>query len=167
MVCNKRQAGERCRDAARWLQRNLLAVSKPYHIMTLKAVHSSCAFHMPKRLIYPVYPGTASSVHRSDGLQPHLISIQFQRKMPLLVRCRSRMCRVARGGTFKRSKSSPPRPQELHMHVDYKLDESYTPKQVSVRAGHTYHDLKVRTAEPCTRTPGAKAAGVAKQLSSK
>ncbi len=43
------------------------------------------------------------------------------------------------------------------MHVDYKLDESYTPKQVSVRAGHTYHDLKVRAADPCTLT---KVAGV-------
>ncbi|GLC49122.1 Anaphase-promoting complex subunit 10 [Pleodorina starrii] len=31
---------------------------------------------------------------------------------------------------------------ELHMHVDYKLDESYTPSRVSVRAGHTYQDLK-------------------------
>lgn len=29
------------------------------------------------------------------------------------------------------------------MYVDYKLDESYTPSRVSVRAGHTYQDLKV------------------------
>lgn len=65
--------------------------------------------------------GSNETYWQSDGLQPHLISIQFQRKMPLL---------------------------ELHMHVDYKLDESYTPKQVSVRAGHTYHDLKeVRVVE--------------------
>ncbi|GIL75266.1 hypothetical protein Vretifemale_5073 [Volvox reticuliferus] len=59
--------------------------------------------------------GSPDTFWQSDGLQPHLINIQFQRKMPLL---------------------------ELHMHVDYKLDESYTPSRVSVRAGHTYQDLK-------------------------
>ncbi|KXZ49243.1 hypothetical protein GPECTOR_22g835 [Gonium pectorale] len=37
---------------------------------------------------------------------------------------------------------------EMHMHVDFKLDESYTPSRVSVRAGHTYQDLKeVRVVE--------------------
>ncbi|PNH10062.1 Anaphase-promoting complex subunit 10 [Tetrabaena socialis] len=59
--------------------------------------------------------GSGDTFWQSDGLQPHLINIQFQRKMPLL---------------------------ELHMHVDYKLDESYTPSKISVRAGHTYQDLK-------------------------
>ncbi|GFR47534.1 hypothetical protein Agub_g9254 [Astrephomene gubernaculifera] len=65
--------------------------------------------------------GSGDTFWQSDGLQPHLINIQFQRKMPLL---------------------------EVHLHVDYKLDESYTPSRVSVRAGHTYQDLKeVRVVE--------------------
>ncbi|PNW73766.1 hypothetical protein CHLRE_13g571850v5 [Chlamydomonas reinhardtii] len=59
--------------------------------------------------------GSTETFWQSDGLQPHLINVQFQRKVPLL---------------------------ELQMYVDYKLDESYTPSRVSVRAGHTYQDLK-------------------------
>jgi hypothetical protein len=39
--------------------------------------------------------------------------------------------------------------QELQLLLDYKLDESYTPQRVSVRAGTGCHDLKVR----CARTP--------------
>lgn len=33
--------------------------------------------------------------------------------------------------------------QELHVYLDYKQDESYTPSRLAVRAGSTYHDLKV------------------------
>ena len=41
---------------------------------------------------------------------------------------------------------------ELAIYLDYKLDESYTPNKVSIRAGASFHDLKeikvVTTEEP-------------------
>lgn len=52
---------------------------------------------------------------QSDGLQPHLVNIQFQKKVPLL---------------------------RLAVYLDYKLDESYTPNKLSVRAGTSFHDLR-------------------------
>lgn len=33
--------------------------------------------------------------------------------------------------------------QELHLYLDYKSDESYTPSKVSIRAGTAMHDLQV------------------------
>lgn len=32
--------------------------------------------------------------------------------------------------------------QLISIYVDYKLDESYTPQRISVRAGSGFHDLK-------------------------
>lgn len=52
---------------------------------------------------------------QSDGSQPHLINIQFHKKMSIV---------------------------EVGFYLDYKLDESYTPKKLSVRAGTTFHDLE-------------------------
>jgi len=51
---------------------------------------------------------------QSDGGQPHLINLQFHRKMSI---------------------------SEIAFYLDYSLDESYTPKKVSVRSGTTFHDL--------------------------
>ena len=51
---------------------------------------------------------------QSDGGQPHLINIQFHKKMSI---------------------------SEMAFYLDYGLDESYTPKKMSVRAGTTFHDL--------------------------
>jgi anaphase-promoting complex subunit 10 len=31
---------------------------------------------------------------------------------------------------------------ELAVYADYKLDESYTPAKISVRAGNSFHDLR-------------------------
>mmetsp|Transcript_35385 Transcript_35385/g.78556 ORF Transcript_35385/g.78556 Transcript_35385/m.78556 type:complete len:204 (+) Transcript_35385:167-778(+) len=59
--------------------------------------------------------GRTDTFWQSDGSQPHLINIQFQKK------------------TFL---------SELHMYLDYKLDESYTPSKISIRAGTGCHDLK-------------------------
>lgn len=33
--------------------------------------------------------------------------------------------------------------QLVVLHVDFKLDESYTPSKVSIRAGDGFHNLKV------------------------
>ncbi|KAJ0241948.1 Anaphase-promoting complex subunit 10 [Hirschfeldia incana] len=63
---------------------------------------------------------------QSDGLQPHLINIQFQKKVRL---------------------------QLVALYVDFKLDESYTPSKISVRAGDGFHNLKevksVELVKPC------------------
>ncbi|XP_074320281.1 anaphase-promoting complex subunit 10-like [Silene latifolia] len=52
---------------------------------------------------------------QSDGAQPHVINIQFQKKVKL---------------------------QLIVLYVDYKLDESYTPSKISIRAGDGFHNLK-------------------------
>ncbi|KAJ0403694.1 hypothetical protein P43SY_003806 [Pythium insidiosum] len=52
---------------------------------------------------------------QSDGAQPHLINIQFFKKMTI---------------------------QEVALYLDFKLDESYTPRKISLRSGSTVHDLK-------------------------
>merc|ERR1719401_2960850 len=51
---------------------------------------------------------------QSDGPQPHLINIQFPRKV---------------------------RVSELRLYTSFKVDESYTPSCVSVRIGTAHHDL--------------------------
>lgn len=58
---------------------------------------------------------------QSDGAQPHLVSIQFQKKVQL---------------------------QLVVLYVDFKLDESYTPSKISIRAGDGFHNLKeIKTVE--------------------
>lgn len=58
---------------------------------------------------------------QSDGAQPHLVNIQFQKKVKL---------------------------QLLALYVDYKLDESYTPSKISIRAGDGFHNIKeIKTVE--------------------
>jgi len=52
---------------------------------------------------------------RSDGPQPHLINIQFHKKM---------------------------RVNEIKIYTDFKLDESYTPSRIAIRVGSTFHDLR-------------------------
>jgi len=52
---------------------------------------------------------------QSDGPQPHLVNIQFHKKMRI---------------------------SEISIYTDYKLDESYTPAKISIRAGTGFHDLQ-------------------------
>ena len=59
--------------------------------------------------------GNIETYWQSDGSQPHLISVQFQRKVRLA---------------------------ELALYTDFRKDESYTPSKISVRAGNSYSDLK-------------------------
>jgi len=55
------------------------------------------------------------------GGQPHLINVQFRKKMAI---------------------------SEIAFYLDYALDESYTPKKMSIRCGTTFHDLvEVRAVE--------------------
>ncbi|KAI9016771.1 anaphase-promoting complex, subunit 10-domain-containing protein [Hyaloraphidium curvatum] len=64
---------------------------------------------------------------QSDGPQPHLISIQFPKKMTVT---------------------------EVKMYLDYKQDESYTPQRLSVRAGTCYQDLQYRASSSKNRADG-------------
>lgn len=59
--------------------------------------------------------GNLDTYWQSDGAQPHLINVQFQRKVKV---------------------------REIALYADYKLDESYTPSKISVRAGNSFHDLR-------------------------
>lgn len=63
--------------------------------------------------------GNLETFWQSDGQSPHLINIQFIRKTSV-----SKVC----------------------FYVDYALDESYTPRKLSVRSGLTQHDLMDVTA---------------------
>ncbi|CAN0919336.1 Anaphase-promoting complex subunit 10, partial [Linum grandiflorum] len=73
---------------------------------------------------------------QSDGAQPHLVNIQFQKKVKLQVLfCfhRSLGCLVLK---------------LVVVYVDFKLDESYTPSKISIRAGDGFHNLKdIKTVE--------------------
>ncbi|WAQ98217.1 APC10-like protein [Mya arenaria] len=51
---------------------------------------------------------------QSDGPQPHLVNIQFQRKTTI---------------------------QDVCIYTDFKADESYTPNRISIRAGSHFNDL--------------------------
>ena len=55
-----------------------------------------------------------STYWQSDGAGPHLINIQFLRKTSVCT---------------------------INLYLNYVLDESYTPKRISVRAGSTIHDM--------------------------
>nr|XP_043616947.1 anaphase-promoting complex subunit 10 [Erigeron canadensis] len=58
---------------------------------------------------------------QSDGAQPHLVNIQFQKKVKL---------------------------QLVALYVDFNLDESYTPSRIAIRAGDGFHNLKeIKTVE--------------------
>ncbi|RAL44619.1 unnamed protein product [Cuscuta campestris] len=59
--------------------------------------------------------GNLDTYWQSDGTQPHLVNIQFQKKVKL---------------------------QLVVLYVDFKLDESYTPNKISIRAGDGFHNLK-------------------------
>ncbi|KAK7874494.1 hypothetical protein R5R35_001577 [Gryllus longicercus] len=52
---------------------------------------------------------------QSDGQLPHLVNIQFRRKTTV---------------------------SDIYIFTDYKLDESYTPSRISIRAGTHFNDLQ-------------------------
>ncbi|KAI7840503.1 hypothetical protein COHA_005802 [Chlorella ohadii] len=59
--------------------------------------------------------GREDTYWQSDGAQPHLVNVQFQKKVYM---------------------------SEVALYTDYKLDESYTPARVSIRVGNTFSDLR-------------------------
>lgn len=66
---------------------------------------------------------------QSDGQLPHLVNIQFQRKTMV---------------------------SHIYIYTDYKLDESYTPSRISIRAGTHFNDLQeievIELIEPSGKT---------------
>uniref|UniRef100_A0A061RWN3 Anaphase-promoting complex subunit 10 n=1 Tax=Tetraselmis sp. GSL018 TaxID=582737 RepID=A0A061RWN3_9CHLO len=59
--------------------------------------------------------GKTDTFWQSDGTQPHLINVQFQKKVKL---------------------------RFVSLYLDYTLDESYTPSRIVLRIGNGFYDLK-------------------------
>ena len=57
-----------------------------------------------------------TSITRSDGTGSHHVNIQFLRKVTI---------------------------DEVRIYLNYRIDESYTPQRIAIRAGTTYYDLQV------------------------
>lgn len=70
--------------------------------------------------------GCLETFWQSDGPQPHLINMQFKQKTKI---------------------------KDVCIYADYKLDESYTPSRISIKAGTHFNDLREIAAfdlhEPC------------------
>jgi len=93
---------------------------------------------------------------QSDGSQPHLINIQFQKKVrggpctPVMAYPAQSSFQLQAVFWFYQCTllSVQVRLQSLAVYLDYKLDESYTPNKVSVSAGTSYADLRpIKTVE--------------------
>ncbi|XP_010029785.1 anaphase-promoting complex subunit 10 isoform X3 [Eucalyptus grandis] len=98
----------------------VLAVDDDLREMGKKAVWSvsSCK---PGNGVSSLRDDNLDTYWQSDGAQPHLVNVQFQKKVKL---------------------------QMVALYVDFKLDESYTPSKISIRAGDGFHNLKeIKTVE--------------------
>ncbi|XP_022886398.1 anaphase-promoting complex subunit 10-like isoform X1 [Olea europaea var. sylvestris] len=91
-----------------------LVVDDDLHEMAKKAAWSvsSCK---PGNGILSLRDDNLDTYWQSDGAQPDVVNIQFQKKVKL---------------------------QLVVLYVDFKLDESYTPSKISIRAGDGFHNLK-------------------------
>jgi hypothetical protein len=92
----------------------------------LKHTHFNNLPHRHRSLNRPLSPflktgvrmlrdGREDTYWQSDGAQPHMVTLEFQ-KLVLL--------------------------SGLALYIDYKLDESYTPQKISIRAGTRRDDMK-------------------------
>ncbi|MES1905993.1 MAG: Anaphase-promoting complex subunit 10, partial [Paramarteilia canceri] len=61
------------------------------------------------------FDGQSNTYWQSEGPQPHKIDAQFMKRMPFSI---------------------------LAIYTDYKVDESYTPKKISIKAGNSVTSLK-------------------------
>lgn len=86
----------------------LASASQAYQPVTIFTVHTGFGVEQLRDNCMDTY-------WQSDGQLPHLVNIQFQRKIAI-----SHIC----------------------MYTDYKLDESYTPSRISLRAGTHFNDLR-------------------------
>jgi Anaphase-promoting complex, subunit 10 (APC10) len=105
--------------------------------------------------------GKDDTYWQSDGAQPHLVNIQFQRKVQLLPKAAGTSCQTLQDGAARHVLVSKAvrcfslvmtwrlltcRIQvslsAIALLLDFKLDESYTPSKIAIRAGTTHADLK-------------------------
>lgn len=117
-------------------------LQKPTTWSLYSALSLSLSRSLKSRILFSVFNS------RSDGAQPHLVNIQFQKKVKLQVRYYG----------FFRLWSNHFRLlcllwmkiwaffvwlKLVVLYVDFKLDESYTPSKISIRAGDGFHNMKV------------------------
>jgi anaphase-promoting complex subunit 10 len=102
--------------------------------------------------------GKDDTYWQSDGAQPHLVNIQFQRKVHLSSnaaaapagvtgRTARRLCGLIASFHIDRDIALFDAPIQIRLSaiallLDFKLDESYTPSKIAIRAGTTHADLK-------------------------
>ena len=88
--------------------------------------HWSLSSTKPGNGIGALRDSSLDTYWQSDGLQPHTINIQFEKRQTV---------------------------SAIGMYLDYSMDESYTPKKFVVRVGTTFHNLEevrcVEVREPC------------------
>ena len=97
----------------------LASLSNPIISYTVREIGHEAVWSLssakPGNGVEQIRDSSVDTYWQSDGAQPHLINIQFSK--------RQTVC-------------------ELAFYMDYALDESYTPKQMSIRVGNTFHDLE-------------------------
>ena len=72
--------------------------------------------------IYLLHEHMTDAEHRSDGTQPHIVTIQFPKKVSIVA---------------------------LGIYSVLKLDESYTPHRIAIRCGATACDAYVCKSKAC------------------
>ena len=72
---------------------------------------------------------------RSDGTQPHRISIEFAKRTAVTVSV------LQSADTGKHAHLSCISPQHVSLWLNVRRDDSYTPTKILVEAGTDYHDL--------------------------
>eukprot|EP01064_Diplonema_japonicum_P018913 TRINITY_DN27605_c0_g1_i1.p1 TRINITY_DN27605_c0_g1~~TRINITY_DN27605_c0_g1_i1.p1 ORF type:complete len:177 (+),score=30.03 TRINITY_DN27605_c0_g1_i1:63-593(+) len=77
--------------------------------------------------VHQLRDGNEGTFWQSDGTQPHLIDVQWNKTMK--VTC-------------------------IGLCLEYSIDESYTPKKIILRAGNTYHDLQDISTHDLTEPEG-------------
>jgi len=97
---------------------SLASLSNPEFMLSVREIGHEAVWSLstakPGNGVTQIRDSSVDTYWQSDGGQPHLINIQFSK--------RAAVCEVA-------------------FYLDYSLDESYTPKQLSIRTGITFHDL--------------------------
>ncbi|XP_047333646.1 anaphase-promoting complex subunit 10-like [Impatiens glandulifera] len=92
-----------------------LVVDDDLQEMTRTAVWTVSSYKPPGNDVTRLHDNNMETFWQSDGVLPHLINIQFQRKVKLKM---------------------------VAVYADVELDESYTPSQISIRVGDGFHPLE-------------------------
>lgn len=97
----------------------LASLSDPQKSLSVREIGNEAVWSLstakPGNGVSQIRDNSLDTYWQSDGGQPHLMNIHFLK--------RKSVCEIA-------------------FYLDYTQDESYTPKQLSIRAGITFHDLE-------------------------